>query len=131
MPDFRLDKSEKLCSRTAISRLFESGKSVVAYPLRMVYRESDRSEGASAQFLISIPKKKIRKAVGRVLLRRRIREAYRLNRSFLYSLSESEKRVDMAFLYMSDKKADYSLIEQKMQKLLQTMAENVGNGKVD
>ncbi len=131
MPDFRLDKSEKLCSRTAISRMFESGKSDVAYPLRKVYRESARSEGASAQFLISIPKKKIRKAVGRVLLRRRIREAYRLNRSFLYSLSESEKRVDMAFLYMSDKKADYSLIEQKMQKLLQTMAENVGNGKVD
>lgn len=76
MSEFSLRKAEKLCSRTAVDKLFASGTSAVAYPLRMVYQISDRSYGAPAQFMITIPKKKIRKAVGRVLLRRRIREAY-------------------------------------------------------
>ena len=50
---------------------------------RAVYNESNRTYGAAAQFMITIPKKKIRKAVGRVLLRRCVRESYRLNRHLL------------------------------------------------
>ena len=86
MPDFKMGKTEKLCSRTAIERLFASGESSVAYPLRMVTGESSRQAGAPAQFMITVPKKKIRKAVGRVLMRRRIREAYRLNRQLFVPL---------------------------------------------
>ncbi len=38
MENFRLYKREKLCSHTAINQMFSSGKSVIAYPLRAVYR---------------------------------------------------------------------------------------------
>ena len=75
MSELSLHKTEKLCSRTAVNRLFAEGKPAKAYPLRAVYNESNRTYGAAAQFMITIPKKKIRKAVGRVLLRRRVREA--------------------------------------------------------
>ena len=110
MPEFGLDKSEKLCSQIAIDRLFASGASAIAYPIRMVYAESDREYGAPVQFFISIPKKRIRKAVGRVLMRRRIREAYRLNRSFIPGLEG--KKFNVAFIYVANEIVEYSRVER-------------------
>lgn len=122
MPDFKMGKTEKLCSRTAIERLFASGESSVAYPLRMVTGESSRQAGAPAQFMITVPKKKIRKAIGRVLMRRRIREAYRLNRQlFVPQLEKSGKKIDIAFIYIASDFADYRVIERKMQHLLESL----------
>ncbi len=124
MPEFSLYKSEKLCSQTAVSRLFAGGLSVKSYPLRAVFAVSNRADGAPARFLITIPKKKIRKAVDRVQMRRRVREAYRLNRQYLVPLlREREIKVDIAFIYLSEEKKDYALIEQKMQSLLTQIAE--------
>jgi len=124
MPEFSLYKSEKLCSQTAVSRLFAGGLSAKSYPLRAVFAVSHRAAGAPARFLITIPKKKIRKAVDRVQMRRRVREAYRLNRQYLVPLlREREIKVDIAFIYLSEEKKDYALIEQKMQSLLAQIAE--------
>lgn len=125
MPDYRLYKSEKLCSRTAIDRLFAGGTSVKAYPLRAVFALSGHgeSEKAAARFMITVPKKRIRKAVERVLLRRRIREAYRLNRALLVpSLERGGRKAEIAFVYLSDKIKDYTLIEEQMRQILQTIA---------
>lgn len=122
MPDFKLYKAEKLCSRTAVNELFSTGFSKVAYPLRMVCKQTERNNGSPARFLITIPKKKIRKAVHRVLLRRRIRESYRLNRQlFVPQITLSGKYVDIAFLYLSSEIADYATIERKMCKLLEQL----------
>ncbi|MBR1543976.1 MAG: ribonuclease P protein component [Muribaculaceae bacterium] len=114
----RLYKREKLCSRTDINSLFARGHSVIAYPVRCVYVVKSEAEG-DAQFLITIPKKKIRKAVSRVLLRRRIREAYRLNRDLL---PQVEGRVQMAFVWLSDEPATYSVIEAKVKEILTRIA---------
>lgn len=38
MSEFSLRKAEKLCSRTAVDKLFASGTSAVAYPLRWCIR---------------------------------------------------------------------------------------------
>lgn len=109
-----------MCSHTAINLMFAKGKSVMCYPLRAVYRVDEARPEAPARFMITIPKKKIRKAVGRVLLRRRTREAYRLNRSLLVpALSEAGKSVDVAFVYLSKSPADYAVIEEKMKTILE------------
>ncbi|MDO4511436.1 MAG: ribonuclease P protein component [Bacteroidales bacterium] len=119
MENFRLYKREKLCSHTAINLMFAHGKCVISYPLRAVYRVGDARAEAPVRFMITIPKKKIRKAVGRVLLRRRTREAYRLNRALLVpALAEAEKSVDVAFIYLSKEPADYAVIEEKMKVIL-------------
>lgn len=122
MGTLRLYKAEKLCSRRAVDTLFTRGesRSVTAYPLRAVWRVSDRKEGAQAQFLISIPKKKIRHAVDRVTLRRRIREAYRLNR---HELSfPQECRIDVAFVYLDKELTQYPGIAQAVIKSLQRIS---------
>ena len=122
--DYKLKKNEKLCSRTAVNRLFDEGKSLMAFPLRAAYRLRPRGE-FPVQFLITIPKKRIRKAVNRVTLRRRVREAYRLNRRKLLHapLEQAGWGVDVAFIYLDNTQAPYSVIEEKMTSLLQRIAQ--------
>ena len=121
--DYKLNKTEKLTSRTAIERLFGEGKSLMAFPLRAAFYLREPGD-APAQFLISIPKKRIRKAVTRVLLRRRTREAYRLNRRELLTdaLLEHGIGVDIAFVYLDTTPAPYEVINEKMTNLLSRIA---------
>ena len=122
--DYKLNKDEKLCSRTAVNMLFDEGKSLMAFPLRAAYRLRPAGEHP-AQFLISIPKKRIRKAVQRVTLRRRVREAYRLTRRdlLLPELQRAGWGVDIAFVYLDSNPAPYSVIHEKMTSLLQRIAQ--------
>ncbi len=85
-----LRKSAKLRHRTLVQNLFQKGKSVYSGPLRVTFRplSQEELEGSfrvcvpdlmgPVQFMITVPKKKRRHAVDRVLMRRRIREAFRL-----------------------------------------------------
>ena len=123
-----------MCSRTAINMLFAGGRSVVAYPLRAVVAVkrcgddtgSEPGQDIVAKFMITVPKKKIRTAVGRVLVRRRIREAYRLNRSILaQALQPAGCVAEIAFLYMDTSIADYATIEASMKKLLGKISSQV------
>ena len=121
--DYKLNKDEKLTSRTAINLLFGEGKSLMAFPVRAAYRLRPAGEHP-VQFLISIPKKRIRRAVNRVMLRRRIREAYRLNRRelLLAKLDGNDCGVDIAFVYLDNSPAPYDVINEKMRLLLSRIA---------
>ncbi len=121
--DYKLNKDEKLTSRTAINLLFGEGKSLMAFPVRAAYRLRPAGEHP-VQFLISIPKKRIRRAVNRVMLRRRIREAYRLNRRdlLLAKLDGKNCGVDIAFVYLDNSPAPYDVINEKMRLLLLRIA---------
>ena len=115
----RLYKREKLCSVTAIDTLFDrSGTSVAStsYPLRFVWRTNGHRK-AGMQFMISVPKKRLRHAVDRVAVRRRVREAYRLNRGLLGDVAEMP--VDIAFIYLSDKVLPSSQIHAAMCRALE------------
>ncbi|MBQ1184171.1 MAG: ribonuclease P protein component [Muribaculaceae bacterium] len=115
-----------------VNHLFAKSDALYAYPLRMVYRVVDEQEMRSmfkvempqdidkVQFMITVPKKKQRHAVDRVLVRRRIKEAYRLKRLPLRDAVRKvgDKYLMLAFIYQSDKILDYAGIEQRMQKLL-------------
>lgn len=122
--DYKLNKDEKLCSRTAVNLLFDEGKSLMAFPLRAAYRLRPQGDNP-VQMLISIPKKRIRRAVHRVTLRRRVREAYRLTRRelLLPELSRSGWGVDIAFVYLDSTPAPYSVIHEKVTSLLQRITQ--------
>lgn len=112
MPTLRLYKKEKLRSRTSLRLLFGSrggesrpvaaapDGSALAFPWRALWRiNPDRQySGATAQFAIIVPKKRLRHAVDRVTMRRRMREAYRLNR---HLLPPGTDRLDIVFVYVA------------------------------
>ncbi len=116
----RLYKKEKLCSATAIETLFGHGGADfthLSYPVRAVARiNAQRHSDAPIAFLISVPKKRLHHAVDRVTMRRRIREAYRLNRDSI-SLREGI-RIDLAFVYVADKLRDYPAVDGAMKRIL-------------
>ncbi len=66
------------------------------------------------RFLVSVPKKRLRHAVDRVTMRRRIREAYRLNRSLI----SPDLPADLAFIYVADKLLPYAKVEHALKRLL-------------
>lgn len=116
MKQFALGKSHKLCSRSAVERLFvvNGSHSDIAYPLRALWREAGRPADEPTRFLITVPKKRLHKAVDRVLMRRRIREAYRL----LHASAESGAPRDLAFIYVANEPRPYRSVEKAMRKLL-------------
>ncbi|MBD5366130.1 MAG: ribonuclease P protein component [Bacteroides sp.] len=120
---FTLPKSTKLCSATAVDRLFarEATAGTVAYPLRAVWRPApERTNGDQVQFMITIPKKRLRHAVDRVTMRRRVREAYRLSRHDHTERLEPDQRLDIAFIYLADKLLPYASIAKAMNRILST-----------
>ncbi len=120
-----LGKKEKLCSTRAIDLLFGPGEvdfSRLCYPLRAVARPDDRrGSDAPVAFLISVPKKRLRHAVDRVLMRRRIREAYRLNHKEFSTTAGV--RLDVAFVYVADRLVEYHAVEKAMRRILGALSE--------
>ena len=116
----RLYKAEKLRSKTVIERLFmgseDESQRAISFPLRAVWvRSESRPDGVTMpRFLIMIPKKRLRHAVDRVKMRRRVREAYRLNKSLL----PTDGSVEIAFVYVDNCLRKYSDVESSMIKLL-------------
>ena len=125
MPDnLRLYKKEKLCSAVAIEKLFGPGGADFArlvFPLRIVARRNPgRRSDAPVAFMISVPKKRLRHAVDRVAMRRRIREAYRLHHGE-FPLEEGI-RLDVGFVYVSNGLCSYTEIEKAMLRLLENLS---------
>jgi ribonuclease P protein component len=118
--DHKLPKSEKLYSFGAIRRLFTEGRGGFVYPFRYVVY-SEEAEATSAEILFSTPKKFLKRANKRNKVRRRMREAYRLNKELL--LSSNEKRMmQIALIYSAKEVIDYKTIENAIQRILETLA---------
>ena len=121
--DHKLPKSEKLHSFGAIRRLFTEGRGGFVYPLRyMVYAEHSMHNEMSAEILFSTPKKFLKRANKRNKVRRRMREAYRLNKEILLS-SNSPRVMQVALIYSSKEVIDYKTIENATKRILEKLAE--------
>lgn len=125
MQGLRLYKIEKLCSEIAIGQLFDRSNpavdSIIAYPLRASWKLNTKRAAQCPQFLVSIPKKRIRHAVDRVLMRRRVREAYRLNRH----LFPADLPLDIAFIYVANETLPYAKVENSIKRILSKINERV------
>lgn len=119
-------KGERISSQKEIDLLFSEGYSYMAYPLRIVYAESKPFSTMHASILISVPKKRFKRAVKRNRMKRLIREAYRQNKSsFIHFLEEHNKGVLIAFLFSGNELASYSEIETAIKKALKILQEKL------
>ncbi|MFZ4457273.1 MAG: ribonuclease P protein component [Bacteroidales bacterium] len=114
--DFTLSKSERISRKLIIDKLFSEGKSFVAYPLRVVYLVNVDLQEAPVAMLVSVSKKRFKRAVKRNLIKRRVREAFRLNKHQL-QIPDSVNNVAVAFLYLSTDLSDFSLLNRKMEEI--------------
>lgn len=130
---FTFPKSERLRHKTLVDNLFTKGTTIYEYPLRLTFRPLSEQqleesfkvgipEGiAPLQLLITVPKKKRRHAVDRVLMRRRIREVWRLNRRPLRKMIEDDpelRTLSVALIYLASENVSSERISAKVNLLL-------------
>lgn len=136
----RLPKSARIHHRSLQERLFNEGSKIIEYPLKLIWNSLTLEELDAnfrnrvpdligpVQILVSVPKKKRRKAVDRVLMRRRIREAFRINRAPLLEILNEIKEIrtlSVGIVYMKEANVKYAEVEQKMIKLLEKLVAKV------
>lgn len=116
---YTFGKKEKLCSQKIIDRLFNQGKAFMAFPVRVMFMKTDLPESVPVQSMFPVSKRRFKRAVKRNLLKRRMREAYRLNKHLLYDVvSTKETQYAVAFMYVSKEELDYQAIEKGMKKAI-------------
>ena len=136
----KFPKSARIHHRSLQERLFTEGSKIHEFPLKMLWNTLSPEELRKnfrdripdligpVQLLVSVPKKKRRKAVDRVLMRRRIREAFRLNREPLLNTIrnlDSIRTLSVGIVYMKEANVSYSEIEEKLNKLIGKLKERI------
>ena len=106
-------KNEKLCGQLRIKQLYAGGKRFVVWPLRITYLPSVDD---TTEVLVWAPKSLFKHAVDRNRLRRRMREAYRLQKHLL-----GDRHYQIAVNYMDRRQQDYAVIEKAMRKALKKL----------
>ena len=129
MANYTLPRSERLRSLKAIRRLFGEGHSGFVYPFRYVWiadRRAGEAEGRGIETMFSVPKKFHKRANKRNLLKRRTREAYRLNREALsQAVAEKDVTLDIAFVYSTKECHSHKTITNALQRILEQVCEHL------
>lgn len=118
---FTLNKSERLKKTKLIESLFLSGKKLTAFPLRVHYLFVEKEE-SPLQAAFSASKKNFKRAHERNLIKRKLREAYRLQKLPLQFTSiEKKQPLILFFVYSGKENPDFDLIYSKMGDLLKKL----------
>ena len=115
------NKMERLKSKKSIEQLFAEGKSLTAFPLKLIYLPLDHDSPALIQAGVSVSKRNFKSAVRRNRIKRLMREAYRKNKQIAWVSVHTKKHIFM-FIYQGREEPDYGMIEAKMKDLLEKFA---------
>ena len=118
-------KEERLCSVKLIDTLFHKGSSFVCYPYRIVFYSPLEDSGlilanSSTQVILSVSKRRFKRAVDRNLMKRCMKECYRLqkNDSFAPFLQEHQLPLLFTIQYVGKGLLTYDFLYSHMEKAL-------------
>lgn len=118
--NFKFPKTERLTSEKEIEALFRTKNKLTVFPFKVLWLENEKS---LHQILISCPKRNLKKAVDRNLIKRRVRESYRLNKHQLYN--EDITFFNIAFIYIGNEILEYTVINEKLVKAIDKLKEEL------
>lgn len=115
-----LSKNERIHSKKTIQELFSKGSSFYLHPFLVKFAPAQ--EENSHSLLVSVSKRKFKNATDRNLLKRRVKEAYRLNKSEIQPLlEEPRKPLNIAFVYGAKEQLSFDFIEKKLILVLKRL----------
>jgi ribonuclease P protein component len=123
---FEFPKKQKLCSETVIKDMFYNGKSFTTSALRLVWKVDNNQDEVAVKSIIVVPKKKIRLAVKRNIIRRRMKEAYRLHKIELENmLKNKELHLSIAIIYQKENILPYKTMEEEIKLILERLIKEI------
>lgn len=130
---YTLQAIERLKLRKQIETLFQTGEAFSVFPLRIVYRLIPLSDasGSPVQVGFSIPKKRIKKAVGRNRVRRLLKEAWRLQKHPLYQAIPANQQLHCFLIYTGPPLLTFEDAKTAVHKLQQKLIPKLNIGITD
>lgn len=118
-----LSASERVKLRREVAQLFGDCASGFVFPIKYKYIVEE-SAAAGVAVLFSVPKRLHKRANKRNLLRRRMRESYRLSKEALVAAAQSRGLViKIAFIYVSKEELTYKAIDDAIVNILAEIQE--------
>jgi ribonuclease P protein component len=114
MGKFTFRKEERLSKEKQIQELFDKGSSFYLFPFKVLFLPQADPASPVHQVLISVSKRNFKRAVDRNLIKRRMREAYRLQRQLL----PAAPRLSVAFIYTHKQPLLSAELQGKMRQTL-------------
>jgi ribonuclease P protein component len=121
--EFTFNKKEKLKSKKLIDLLFSEGKSVSAFPLRLVYLPTTFEDDIFAKTGVSVSKRNFKTAVDRNRIKRLLREVYRLNKAHYFNTITTQYA--FMILYIGKDKPSFNQAETQMNLLFKKFLNTV------
>lgn len=119
IPGATFKKTERLCSLKAIEDLFENGNTFYTPLFKVVWQKSSEVLPFPSRIAFSVPKKRFRLAVDRNLIKRRMREAYRRQKSFMYGeILSLNTQVILVVIYRGSGIADFNTINNSVKDMI-------------
>lgn len=117
-----LNKSERLKSTRLIGELVSSGNSFIVMPLKTYWKITTNTDHyRRAQIAVIVPSKNFKRSIDRNLIKRRMREAYRINKHDLYQyLSVHNLQLMFVLLYLPRTIYSFRQIEESIKKIIGT-----------
>ena len=124
MATYSLSKDERLRGKRVFSNLFEQGHSFFLSPYKVFWTKIPETSTHPSCFAVSIPKRRIKRAVKRNLMKRRTREVFRTNKQILNTVV-ADGQIHLIVIYTSERLLLYADLEKSMKQILQRIAESL------
>lgn len=127
--EFKFPKEQRLKSKKLIELLFSNGKSITVFPLKLIYLKTPLPAKVPLQVAVIAPKKHFKSAVKRNRIKRLLREAYRLNKAFIFNNMEAQYA--LVILYLGKEMPNFSKIELGVKTLLSKFQKHIIDEKTN